>query len=141
MSGFAACVLACAGEVPADSPLCTGERSGRAVTVAAQAGDATAVRILARAGFWLGVGIGSLVNALDPELVVVGGGALQAGELLLAPARQAAAARVLGRGHRRLPDIVPARLGSDAGVVGAGLLALERAVPSLRGPAAPAAAP
>jgi len=103
------------------------ELSGEDVTAAAQDGDAGAIAILARVGFWLGVGIGSLVNALDPQLVVVGGGAVTAGELLLGPAREAAEARVMGRAHRRLPPIVPAQLGNDAGLVGAGLLALEGA--------------
>lgn len=103
------------------------EVSGEDVTAAAQEGDAGAVAVLAQAGFWLGVGIGSLVNALDPQLVVVGGGAVAAGELLLGPARQAAQARVMGRGHRRLPAIVAAELGNDAGLVGAALLVLEGA--------------
>ncbi|MBA2528944.1 MAG: ROK family protein [Euzebyales bacterium] len=98
--------------------------TGKTVTMAAHAGDRYATGVLARCGFWLGVGVASLVNALDPEVVVVGGGAMQAGELILAPAREAAAERVLGREHRRLPPIVRASLGDDAGIVGAALLAL-----------------
>lgn len=116
-----------AGEVPPDSPLATAEAlNGKIVTVAAHAGDAAARRVLERAGFWLGVGIASLVNALDPELVVVGGGAMQAGELLLAPARAAASERLLGRGHRALPPIVRATLADAAGFIGAALLALQQ---------------
>jgi glucokinase len=103
------------------------EIDGEDVTAAAQEGDADAIAVLAKVGFWLGVGIGSLVNALDPQLVVIGGGGAGAGELLLGPARQAAEARVMGRAYRRLPAIVPAQLGNDAGMVGAGLLALEAA--------------
>lgn len=120
------------GALGADSLLHGTDLSGRAVTAAAQAGDAAAARILGQAGFWLGVGIASLVNALDPERVVVGGGAVEAGDLLLAPARDAAQARIMGRGHRRVPPIVPAVLGPDAGLVGAGLLALGRAAPALQ---------
>lgn len=97
--------------------------SGKDVTRAAEGGDAFAHRVLEECGFWLGVGIASLVNALDPALVVVGGGAMQAGELLLAPARAAYAARVLGDAHRTAPLVVPATLGDDAGMVGAALLA------------------
>lgn len=121
-----------AGEVPPGSPLGVaaaqggGALAGKVVTVAAHAGDAAARRVLERAGFWLGVGIASLVNALDPELVVVGGGAMQAGELLLAPARAAASERLLGRGHRTLPPIVRATLADAAGFIGAALLALSR---------------
>lgn len=98
---------------------------GKAVTLAAQAGDAAAREILAEAGRWLGVGIASLINALDPEVVVVGGGAMQAGELLLGPARRSAAERVVGLQHRPTPPIVPATLGDDAGLIGAALLAAE----------------
>jgi glucokinase len=95
------------------------------VTVAAHAGDQDSVEILARAGFWLGVGIASLVNAFDPEIVVVGGGAIQAGELILGPARAAAAERIMGRGYRPDTPIVRAQLGDDAGLVGAALLGMH----------------
>jgi glucokinase len=114
-----------AGEAPADSALVgLDEVTGKAVTVAAEAGDAFAAEVLARCGFWLGVGMASLVNALDPEIVVLGGGGIQAGEFLLGPAREAFTTRVIGRAHRTLPPIVRAQLGDDAGLVGAALLAL-----------------
>lgn len=99
--------------------------TGKAVTLAAQAGDTFARDVLAECGRWLGVGIASLVNALDPDVVVVGGGAMQAGELLLGPAREAAGARVIGHGHRPPTPVVAAALGDDAGMVGAALLALD----------------
>jgi glucokinase len=99
------------------------EPSGKDVTRAAEDGDAFATAVLAECGFWLGVGIASLVNALDPAVVVVGGGAMQAGELLLGPARTAYSARVLGAAHRKIPLVAPAALGDDAGMVGAALLA------------------
>lgn len=98
--------------------------TGVEVTRAAQAGDAFAEEVLAVCGFWLGVGIAGLVNALDPELVVIGGGVASAGELLLEPAREACAERVLGAGHREFAPIVEAELSGEAGLIGAGLLAL-----------------
>lgn len=119
-----------AGDIPAGSPLASAapaDLNGKTVTRAAQAGDAFAEGILARAGFWLGVGIASLVNALDPEAVVVGGGAMEAGDLLLAPARAAFADRLVGRAHRPAPPVQPAGLADAAGFVGAALLALESA--------------
>lgn len=119
-----------ANQAPASSPLTNaalGDITGKTVTHAAQAGDDFAVEILARTGFWLGVGIASLVNALDPEVVVVGGGAMEAGELLLGPARAAFADRLLGRAHRPLAPVVAATLADDAGLVGAALLAGEAA--------------
>jgi glucokinase len=106
-------------DVPAE------QLTGKVVTVAAHAGDAQAVAILATAGRWLGVGIASLIAAFDPEVVVLGGGAMQAGHLLMEPAVAAAGERLLGRGHRDLAPIVPASLGDDAGLVGAALLGLE----------------
>lgn len=115
-----------AGEVPGSSPLHgLAAPDGKAVTLAAHAGDPTAVRIVEEAGYWLGVGITSLVNALDPEIVVVGGGAIQAGELVLRPARETLAARVMGAGQRRVPQVIRSGLADDAGFVGAALLALD----------------
>ena len=122
------------GALDAAGPLATlppEQITGKAVTVAAHAGDDQAVEILATAGRWLGVGIASLVAAFDPEVVVLGGGAMQAGALLLEPARRAAQDRLLGGGHRELPPIVAAGLGDEAGLVGAALLALGDEVPPM----------
>lgn len=99
--------------------------TGETVTEAARQGDDAARGVLAEVGRWLGEGIAGLVNVLDPEMVVVGGGAIEAGELLLEPARRAFARSVEAVDHRPVVPIVPARLGNDAGAVGAGALALE----------------
>jgi hypothetical protein len=63
--------------------------TGRLVTEAALQGDEAAVRVLSEVGLRLGEGIGGLVNIIDPQIVVVGGGAILAGDLLLEPARAA----------------------------------------------------
>lgn len=98
---------------------------GEAVTRAARAGDALATEIIVEAGRWLGVGIAGLVNALDPSLVLVGGGAGDAMQQWLLPAaRSSCEPRLLGSGHRAAPPIRSAALGDDAGVIGAALLAL-----------------
>ena len=99
--------------------------TGETVSEAARGGDATAVAIFARTGYWLGIGIASLVSLLDVELVAIGGGLSSTGELLLGQARSAFERFVFARGHRTLPPIVPARLGAEAGIVGAALLALD----------------
>lgn len=115
-----------AGKVPRSSALYdTQVCTGKSVTIAARAGDEVAIDVLASGGFWLGVGIASLVNAFDPAVVVIGGGAMQAGELLLGPARLASRERVLGHADREEVPIIPALLGDDAGVIGAALLALD----------------
>jgi glucokinase len=99
--------------------------TGEVVFRAAQEGDKAALALFERIGFWLGVGIASLVTIFDPDLVVVGGGVAATGDLLLLPARASFERYVHGRGHRDLPPVVPARLGADAGVVGAATLALR----------------
>jgi glucokinase len=99
--------------------------TGRLVTEAALQGDDVAKRILSEAGRRLGEGIAGLVNVLDPQIVVVGGGVSMAGDLLLDPARTAFDEAVEGLDYRPRVPIVPAELGNDAGAVGAAALALE----------------
>jgi glucokinase len=99
--------------------------NGLVVTEAARRGDEAAVRVLAEVGRRLGQGIAGLVNVLDPQIVVVGGGAIAAGDLLLDPARAAFLDAVEGPEHRPRVPIVAAELGPDAGAVGAAVLALE----------------
>jgi glucokinase len=99
--------------------------TGRLVTECARAGDPVARGILAQVGRRLGEGIAGLVNVLDPDVVAVGGGAAEAGDLLLAPARTAFTAAVEAAAHRPDVPIVAASLGADAGAVGAAMLALD----------------
>jgi glucokinase len=99
--------------------------TGQLVTEAARQGVDVAVRVLAEVGRRLGEGIAGLVNVLDPQIVVVGGGAAVAGDLLLEPARAAFVDSVEGEEYRPRVPLVAARLGNDAGAVGAAALALE----------------
>jgi len=107
---------------------CGGDPSkvtGPLVTEAARAGDPVARGILARVGRRLGEGIAGLVNVLDPEVVVVGGGVAAAGDLLMGSARIAFSTSVEAPAHRPEVPLVVATLGNDAGAVGAAALALE----------------
>lgn len=99
--------------------------TGVEVTLAAKQGDEVAVQILAEVGRRLGEGIAGLVNVLDPDVVVVGGGAIEAGELLLGPARRAFLDSVEAPDHRPEVPIVAASLENDAGAVGAADLAWQ----------------
>jgi glucokinase len=99
---------------------------GSHVTTAAREGDPAAVEIFTTMGRWLGRGIASLAAALDPSIVVIGGGVSEAGELLLRPARDTFAANLTGRGYRPVAPIRIAALGPDAGLVGAADLARRR---------------
>jgi glucokinase len=90
----------------------------------AQAGDAGAVEALAGIGHLLGAAIGSFVNTFGPQLVVLGGGfGIAAFDFLIDSANE------IARRETVVPElgvrIVRAQLGSEAGLVGAGLLALE----------------
>jgi glucokinase len=91
----------------------------------ARNGEANAIAALTSIGRLLGAGIGSLVNAFGAPLVIVGGGfGTAAGEFLFEPALQVARREAPGPARASL-RLVPAELGSDAGLVGAGLLAFE----------------
>ena len=98
--------------------------TGPLVTELAGEGDAAAVEVLADAGRKLGAGLASLANAFSPELIVIGGGASAAGELLLDPARAELKQRALGP-HKDV-RVVPAHFGDEAGMLGAALIALEQ---------------
>jgi glucokinase len=102
-----------------------GRVSGRHVSEAAANGDRTAVAIFTEVGRRLGEGIAGLVNILDPEVVVVGGGVAEEGDLLLEPARRAFRDAVEAPEHRPGVQIVAALLGNDAGAIGASALALD----------------
>ncbi len=99
--------------------------TARAVHEAAVDGSAFCKALIERTGRYLGIGIASLVNTLDPQVVVIFGGMAAAGEMLLGPCREAVHAHALPPAKDRV-RIVPAELGEDAGVIGAAGLALRR---------------
>jgi len=99
--------------------------TGPMITRAARDGDRVSVAILADVGRWLGVGIGGLVNVLDPQMVVMAGGVSEAGDLVLEPARTAYRDTVEAAEMRPDVSIVMAAHGGNAGVVGAAALVLE----------------
>jgi glucokinase len=96
---------------------------GTVVMRAAQDGDPAALDCFDEIGRWLGQGLADIAALLDPGRFVIGGGVADAGELLLKPARDTFGVSLSGRGHRPVADVVPAKLGADAGVIGAADLA------------------
>jgi glucokinase len=102
------------------------EITGMMVTELAHDGDETARDAFAVIGTHLGVGIANLVNIFNPEVVVVGGGVIAAGELLLEPVRRVVAERAL-RPSRDLVRIERAAFGAESGMVGAAAMALDGA--------------
>jgi glucokinase len=98
--------------------------AGPLVTELAHDGDPAAVEVVELLGMRLGIVITSLLNIFNPQMVVVGGGVIAAGELLLEPARAVVAERTLPYLRNGL-RIVPAHFGIEAGMVGAAALAYE----------------
>jgi glucokinase len=94
---------------------------GRAVTEAALGGDPTAIGVFDLVGTRLGVALTSFANIFEPEVFVIGGGVIAAGDLLLEPARKELRARALP--PMRDTPVVPAEMGPDAGMIGAAAMA------------------
>jgi glucokinase len=103
--------------------------TGREVTEAAKQGDELAREIVGEVGRRLGEGLAGLANILDPDVVVVGGGVVEAGDLVLDPARAAFTGAIEAPDSRPEVPIVAAELGNEAGAVGAATLALEELAP------------
>jgi glucokinase len=97
--------------------------NGPMVTEAAQAGDKVALAAFTEAGTWLGVAIADMVQILDPQLIVIGGGVIEAGDLLLKPTMESYNGQIAQRGRLPIAEVRPARLGNTAGIVGAADLA------------------
>ncbi len=100
-----------------------GEVTGKTVTEAALAGDGIAVEVVAGIGRHLGVALASYANIFEPDVIVIGGGAAAAGDLLLEPARLEVRTRALAPMNET--QVVPAELGPDAGMIGAAAMAIE----------------
>lgn len=95
---------------------------GEHVTVAAAEGDAEAKAVLAELGWWVALGLVNLTNIFDPQAFVLGGGLVEAGDLLLDPVREAFGELLAGSSYRPGVDILPATLGEHAGAIGAACL-------------------
>lgn len=109
--------------------LCGGDLkklTGKMISDGIARGDEFSKWVMTETGIWLGIGISSLINLLNPEKVVLCGGMIAAGEALFAPIRKTAKELSFEVPGNRA-QIVPAGLGKDSGVIGAAGCALERA--------------
>ena len=97
--------------------------TGKAITEAAREGDSLALAAFNTTGQWLGAGIASLSVILDPQCVVIGGGVIDAGDILLEPTRAALVRYMPFAGKHPYPEIIAAQLGNEAGLVGVADLA------------------
>lgn len=91
---------------------------------AAQSGDKLSKDVIAKAAYYLGVGLVNIVNAFDPEMVIIGGGISALGDMLIGPGRHMVAAQVFSKSARKTP-IVIGKLGNEAGIYGAAAYAFD----------------
>lgn len=98
-----------------------GEITPYMVAKAAEAGDPVAKRIFEIVGEYIGIGLTSVINLLNPEKVIIGGGVAEAGDLLFDPIRRTIKERAMVVAGEAV-EIVPAELGNSAGVIGASML-------------------
>lgn len=91
------------------------------VAVAAKEGDLVAKQIFNIIGEYIGMGLTSIINLLNPEKVIIGGGVAEAGDILFNPIRETIQKRAMTI-QKESVEIVPAQLGNTAGVIGASLL-------------------
>lgn len=99
--------------------------TAKEVSLAAQNGDRLASEVVARVVNYLGTGMVNLVNILNPEIIIVGGGMSKMGGLLFDPLRQIVRERAFKLSAQAV-RIVPAQLGDDAGVIGAAVFAFQQ---------------
>lgn len=100
--------------------------TGEEVTAAAAGGDSGALAVLGEYAAEVALGLGSLIEVLDPEVVVIGGGLVEAGEALLEPVRMALPGFVYSWEYRKPTPVVAAQLGERSGAIGGALLAAQR---------------
>jgi glucokinase len=91
---------------------------------AAKAGNEIAERVFAESGEYIGIALAGVVNLLNPEIVVIGGGVSNAGEPLFQAVRATVTRRAMAPSSKCV-EIVPSRFGDDAGVIGAAMRALR----------------
>jgi glucokinase len=112
-----------------------GSLTGDAIARLASEGHPGALEAVRQLASWLGIGLVNISNTFNPEMIVVGGGVSEVGEPLLRPAREFLYANAMAPGRDQV-KVVSAKLGNQAGLVGAGLIgwaALDAsAVPSSR---------
>ena len=107
-----------------EKSLLTGDITAEKVAIAAKEGDTLAKEVIGGAAHYLGVGLVNIVNIFSPEMIVLGGGMAEIGEILLGPAKELVKKRAFGISARAV-EIVTAQLGNEAGVYGAAAYARE----------------
>lgn len=103
------------------------DAAGEDITAAARMGDPLALAVMDDFSTWLGRGLSMVADIIDPELIVLGGGLAKEADLYLGPSVQQMERSMVGAGHRPVPRVVSAELGSKAGMIGVADLARQAA--------------
>ncbi len=103
----------------------SGGRHGEDVVAAARAGDSDSLRVVDEFARWVAIGVASLTNVVDPEIVVLGGGVIGAWDVWEEPLRRWTDSLLYASSARPRPRISAAALGATAGAVGCALLARD----------------
>jgi glucokinase len=101
------------------------ELTPKLIQDAAERGDALSKEAWLDTGERLGTFLAGLTNLLNPERIIIGGGIALGGEMVLGPVRKSLKKKAFPIASRFV-KVVPARLGADAGLVGAAALALSK---------------
>jgi glucokinase len=98
--------------------------TAQVIQSAAEQGDSLAKELIARTGYYVGVGLANLINIFNPELIVIGGGLSNIGDMLLEPAFNVAGERAYKEAFQAV-RFASAELGRNSGVLGAAAFALQ----------------
>ena len=101
-----------------------GKVTAQVVQDAAEGGDSLAKELIGRTGYYLGVGLANLINIFNPELIVIGGGLSNIGDMLFGPAFKVAGERAYKQAFQAV-RFTSAELGRNSGVLGAAVFALQ----------------
>jgi glucokinase len=99
--------------------------TAQAVHQAAQRGDSLAKELITRTGYYLGVGLANLINIFNPQLILIGGGLSNIGDMLLEPAFETAGKRAFPQAVETV-KFLRAELGRNSGVIGVAAYAYEQ---------------
>jgi glucokinase len=102
-----------------------GAENAREVVRGARSGNPGSRAAVSEWVEWIAVGLAALVNATDPEMIVLGGGLIEEGDLFVGEVQAALVRHLYGHTKRRVPTVISAALSHRAGAVGAALLARE----------------
>lgn len=105
--------------------LCYGDINkldGKCVFSGVAKGDATAEKVLEKYIIYLGAGVINIINIFQPDIISIGGGLSNAGEVLIDPLKEIIKKESYSRTSLKQPEIVIATLNNDAGLIGAAML-------------------